>query len=139
MTSVHDKFLSMEAGSGKGDMAAMHQLLLWLGLLEIATSVAIIQSFKGETSRGPGEFGFDPLNFGKGNSAGSDSYKLKEIKNGRLAMIGIGGMVHHYLLTGKGPLQFLGGIPNYKSCVSHPDSLLPWLFKAVGPVLPKIC
>lgn len=27
------------------------------------------------------------------------------------------GMIHHYLLTGKGPIQFLTGIPNYKSCI----------------------
>jgi len=136
MTSVHDKFLSME-GPGKGNQAAMHQILLWVGLLEVLTSVAIIQMFKGESERMPGDFGFDPLNFGKGNAL--EKYRLNEVKNGRLAMIGIGGMVHHYLLTGKGPLQFLGGIPNYKSCVAHPDSLLPWLLKPVGSVLPKIC
>jgi hypothetical protein len=35
--------------------------------------------------------------------------QLAEIKNGRLAMIGIGGIVHHYLLTGKGPIQTLTG------------------------------
>ncbi len=134
MTSIHDKFLSME-GKG-GSQAAMHQMLLWLGLFEIFTGVAIVQTFRGG-SRAPGDFGFDPLGFGKPNAL--ETYKLKEIKNGRLAMIGIGGMVHHYLLTGKGPLQFLSGIPNYKSCVSHPDSLLPWLIKPVGAVLPKLC
>jgi hypothetical protein len=52
---------------------------------------------------------------------------------------GIGGIVYHYFLTGKSPLRFLAGIPNYKSCVSHPDSLFPNLIKTVGPVLPKIC
>jgi len=35
--------------------------------------------------------------------------QLAEIKNGRLAMIAIGGIVHHYLLTGKGPVQLLTG------------------------------
>mmetsp|Transcript_46557 Transcript_46557/g.72862 ORF Transcript_46557/g.72862 Transcript_46557/m.72862 type:complete len:256 (-) Transcript_46557:62-829(-) len=135
MTGIHDKFLSMEGPGQK--VATMHQLLLWLGLFEIFSAAAIIQMFKGETSREPGDFGFDPLGMGKG--AGAESMKLKEVKNGRLAMIGIGGMVHHYLLTGKGPVQFLGGIPNYKSCVDHPASLLPTLIKPVGTILPKIC
>lgn len=35
--------------------------------------------------------------------------QLAEIKNGRLAMIAIGGIVHHYLITGKGPVQLLTG------------------------------
>nr|7Y7B_c Chain c, ACPI-9 [Chroomonas placoidea] len=136
MTSAHDKFLSMEGAGGK--VATMHQLLLWLGLLEVVSAFATIQMFGGTSSRMPGEFGFDPLGFGKSEAA-MKTYRLKEVKNGRLAMIGIGGMVHHYLLTGKGPLQFLGGIPNYKSCIEHPASGLPYLMKAVGPVLPKIC
>ena len=33
--------------------------------------------------------------------------ELAEIKNGRLAMIAIGGMVHHYLITGKGPIELI--------------------------------
>jgi hypothetical protein len=33
--------------------------------------------------------------------------QVKEIKNGRLAMIAIGGMTHHYFLTGKGPIEFI--------------------------------
>jgi len=136
MTSVHDKFLSME-GAGQ-NVATMHQMLLWLGILEIVSAFATMEMFKGQSGRKPGEFGFDPLGFSKTDSAMATN-RLKEIKNGRLAMIGIGGMVHHYLLTGKGPLQFLGGIPNYKSCIDHPASGLPYLMKAVGPVLPKIC
>jgi hypothetical protein len=33
--------------------------------------------------------------------------QVKEIKNGRLAMIAIGGITHHYFLTGKGPIEFI--------------------------------
>ena len=33
--------------------------------------------------------------------------QLKEIKNGRLAMLAIGGIVHHYFITGKGPIELL--------------------------------
>merc|ERR1711998_804998 len=107
----------------------------WVGFLEFCTFPAIYQTMN-EGTRAPGDFMFDPLGLGKKNL---DSMALKEIKNGRLAMIGIGGMIHHYLLTGRGPLQFLSGIPNYKSCVAHPPSLIPSLIKPVGTILPKIC
>ena len=33
--------------------------------------------------------------------------QVREIKNGRLAMIAIGGITHHYFLTGKGPIEFI--------------------------------
>ncbi|KAJ1475474.1 light harvesting complex protein 10 precursor [Baffinella frigidus] len=135
MTGLHDVFLAKELPGAAGNVATFHQMLLWLGILELASSAAIIQSFKGETPRVPGDYGFDPLKMGK-----DPKMALKEIKNGRLAMIGIGGMVHHYILTGKGPVEFFGGIPNYKSCVAHDPTLLPRLYQdVVGPVLPKIC
>lgn len=37
----------------------------------------------------PGVFGFNPLNLKM-----SDANRLKEIKNGRLAMCGVGGVIH---------------------------------------------
>ncbi|KAF6257240.1 light-harvesting protein of photosystem I [Scenedesmus sp. NREL 46B-D3] len=48
---------------------------------------------------------FDPLNFAKGNV---DDLKLKEIKNGRLAMLACLGFVAQHAATGKTPLQALG-------------------------------
>ncbi|WIA37648.1 hypothetical protein OEZ86_014549 [Tetradesmus obliquus] len=48
---------------------------------------------------------FDPLNFAKGDI---DSLKLKEIKNGRLAMLACLGFVAQHAATGKTPLQALG-------------------------------
>jgi hypothetical protein len=139
LTAVHDKFLALEATKGSG-YATMHQILLWVGLLEIFSSIATIQMFLGNSDRVPGSFGFDPLGFGGAGGIGSETYRLKEIKNGRLAMFGIGGITHHYLVTGKGPLGFLAGIPNYKSCIPHEPSKLNYLFDSVvGKVLPKIC
>merc|ERR1719329_1671065 len=83
---------------------AMQQLLLWIGLLETLSGIpAIIQTLKG-SERMPGDFGFDPLGCGKDPNALARR-QLVELKNGRLAMIAVGGMVHHYLLVGRGPIS----------------------------------
>uniref|UniRef100_UPI0032B08E3F ACPII-1 n=1 Tax=Chroomonas placoidea TaxID=173977 RepID=UPI0032B08E3F len=96
------------------EQGAMQQLLLWLGLLEIISGVpAIIQTLNG-SERQPGDFGFDPLNCGA-NPDTLARRQLTELKNGRLAMIAVGGMVHHYLLVGRGPIEFITNIPNFKN------------------------
>jgi light-harvesting complex I chlorophyll a/b binding protein 1 len=48
---------------------------------------------------------FDPLNFAKGDI---ETMKLKEIKNGRLAMLACLGFVAQHAATGKSPLAALG-------------------------------
>jgi hypothetical protein len=35
--------------------------------------------------------------------------QLVELKNGRLAMLATSGMLHHYFLTGKGPIELITG------------------------------
>jgi len=98
MTTLHD--VAVKQGS-------MQQLLVWLGLLEIFGFVAIVQMLQG-SDRQPGDFGFDPLNC----AANPDTLarrQLVELKNGRLAMIATGGMLHHYFITGKGPIQLITG------------------------------
>merc|ERR1711966_82559 len=105
MMKLHD--LAVKQG-------AMQQLLLWLGLLELLSGVpAVIQTLKG-SERMPGDFGFDPLGLGKDPNALARR-QLVELKNGRLAMIAVGGMVHHYLLVGRGPIEFIKNIPNFKN------------------------
>lgn len=51
-----------------------------------------------------GDLGFDPLGFGK-DPAKKERYQLSEIKNGRLAMLAIGGLFHNVLVTGQPALQ----------------------------------
>merc|ERR1712216_501618 len=103
-----------EASRPSVKQGAMQQLLLWLGLLELLSGVpAVIQTLKG-SERMPGDFGFDPLGCGKDPNALARR-QLVELKNGRLAMIAVGGMVHHYLLVGRGPIEFIKNIPNFKN------------------------
>jgi hypothetical protein len=100
MTGIHDVLVKQ---------GAMGQLLLWISFLEVFGTIALFETLEGK--RAPGDFKFDPLGFGK-NPQTMQRYALAEIKNGRLAMMGVGGMVHGYLLTGKGPLELLG---NFKA------------------------
>merc|ERR1711998_389094 len=84
------------------------QDLLFIGALEFPF---IQKAINGELD-GTGDYGFDPLglNF--------DRRAVVEIKNVRLGMIAFGGMMQRYLLTGKGPVQFITQIPNFKSCAA---------------------
>lgn len=82
MTGVHDVLVKQ---------GAMGQLLLWLSFLEVFGTIALFETLEGK--RAPGDFKFDPLNFSK-NDVTAKKYALAEVKNGRLAMMGIGGMVH---------------------------------------------
>lgn len=81
----------------------------FLGTLQILFLVIAIEA-KGwdrlnmEPSYTPGNYGFDPLGLSAASPAAAAHYATAEIKNGRLAMIAVGGMIHHSLLTGKGAL-----------------------------------
>jgi len=97
MTELHDVAVT------KG---TMQQLFFWLGFFEIFSFVCIVQMLKGETNRAPGDYYFDPLNCSKNPDAFARR-QLVEIKNGRLAMIATSGMLHHYFITGKGPIQLI--------------------------------
>ena len=92
---------------------AMWQVLFFVGLLEIPFLLKLANG----SIDGTGDIGFDPLGL-KNDPEQFAANQLKEVKNGRLAMIAIGGMTHHYFLTGKGPIEFITQIPNFKSCAA---------------------
>ena len=50
---------------------------------------------------------FDPLGLSNGSAASVADYKLKEVKNGRLAMMALLGFAAQYAATGKGPIDNL--------------------------------
>ena len=102
--ALHDKLVSV--GAAKQVLALL-----------LAFEVPFIQKAIAGELDGTGDYGFDPLGLK------SDRRAVVEIKNGRLGMIAFGGMMQHYLLTGKGPVQFITQIPNFKSCVAKASQL----------------
>eukprot|EP00177_Eucheuma_denticulatum_P005346 GFKZ01009712.1.p2 GENE.GFKZ01009712.1~~GFKZ01009712.1.p2 ORF type:complete len:147 (-),score=21.65 GFKZ01009712.1:518-958(-) len=91
-------------GVGQG---SLNQLLLWISLFEIIVGVpAVVQMVALDSPRKPGEFAFDPLGLGSRAEAFA-RFQTSEIKNGRLAMIAIGGLLHQEFLTGMTPIQQL--------------------------------
>jgi hypothetical protein len=55
-----------------------------------------------------GDLGFDPLGLMPKNQADFDTMRTKELQNGRLAMLGVAGMVAQELVNGKGIFENLG-------------------------------
>ncbi|GMH72937.1 hypothetical protein TrRE_jg9274 [Triparma retinervis] len=79
---------------------SMIQIIGWISLLE-ACSFAAYANMDGYDRR-PGDFGFDPLSLYPKDEKGQRERQLQELKNGRLAMIAIGGMVTQATITGHG-------------------------------------
>lgn len=99
MTHVDDSNLAPAAAG----ISPMLQIVFGLGIVEWWSNkgkITMLDMFEDE-NRKPGQLGFDPLGLGK--NVMSEDIQLKELTNGRLAMMAIGGMIHHNIVTG-GPL-----------------------------------
>ncbi len=78
----------------------MGQIFGWIAVLECISWLSVSAMLQG-SGRAPGDFGLDPLNFISGKSEEQvNAMKLKEIKNGRLAMMAIGGVATQAVLNG---------------------------------------
>lgn len=77
------------------------QILLFIAACEAAASFKKVYE---QNCADPGNYGFDPLNFA-GTPEKKKRMQKAEIKNGRLAMVAIGGAIHHALLTNVGLVE----------------------------------
>jgi light-harvesting complex I chlorophyll a/b binding protein 1 len=75
-------------------------------LITIAETVSGIAATSGRASgeRAPGDFGFDPLGFKKGDSAKFAKLQAQEIANGRLAMFAAAGEILQGMTTDQGAI-----------------------------------
>ena len=79
---------------------SMIQIFGWIGFLEAVSFPALANM--NVFDRQPGDFGFDPLGLYPKDPAKQKEMQLKELKNGRLAMVAIGGMLAGAQVTGHG-------------------------------------
>jgi len=79
---------------------SMIQIFGWISFLEACSFPAYANM--NNYDRKPGNFGFDPLGLMPTDPVKAREMELKELKNGRLAMVAIGGMVAGATVTGHG-------------------------------------
>jgi len=79
--------------------SGLWQIFFTLGAIEVLSNDGkITPGDMFADGRSPGDIGFDPLNLG-GDDAAVRRFELAELKHARLAMIGLGGLVHQEILT----------------------------------------
>jgi light-harvesting complex I chlorophyll a/b binding protein 1 len=78
-------------------------------MISISEMVSGIAATSGRESgdRAPGDFGLDPLGYGKGDAAGFARLQGQEIANGRLAMFAAAGEIMQGCTTHQGALENL--------------------------------
>jgi len=86
---------------------SMAQIFLWISLVEACSIPALAGLGNEKFDRQPGDYSFDPLGLYPEDPEKQKEMQLAELKNGRLAMIAIGGMVAGASITGSG-FPYLG-------------------------------
>merc|ERR1719414_2702082 len=90
---------TIQAHDAMVKFGSMTQMLCWIGYAELFGYLAIIKMMEGETDRVPGDFGLRWL-YPK-DEQGQYDMQMKELRNGRLAMLAFSGIVTAAVLTGK--------------------------------------
>mmetsp|Transcript_12381 Transcript_12381/g.12469 ORF Transcript_12381/g.12469 Transcript_12381/m.12469 type:complete len:205 (+) Transcript_12381:56-670(+) len=98
------KMLPVDAHDYYLKTGGMSQLLLFIAGFESMSYFAIKQTLEGK--REPGDFAFDPLSLGK-DPAVFARFRENELKNGRLAMIAVGGFIHQMWVSKMGVIEQL--------------------------------
>jgi len=80
--------------------------LIMITITEMISGIATT-SGRESGERAPGDFGLDPLGFGKGDPAAFERLKAQEIANGRLAMWAAAGLLVQGCTTHEGGIQNL--------------------------------
>mmetsp|Transcript_8201 Transcript_8201/g.12417 ORF Transcript_8201/g.12417 Transcript_8201/m.12417 type:complete len:207 (+) Transcript_8201:40-660(+) len=107
LPEAYEGLTSVTAHDALVQQGAMSQIFLWCGIFEVVATVSLIQMLYEESGRAPGDFGLDPLGFLNGKSeAEVNRMKLREVKNGRLAMLAFSAVVTQSVLT-QGPFPYV--------------------------------
>lgn len=90
---------SIDAHTAAVGSGAMVQILAFVSALEFVSVIAVKEMLDG-SGRQPGDYGFDPLGYsnGKPDKVKAD-LALKELENGRLAMVAFSGIVTQAVVT----------------------------------------
>ena len=99
-------FQEPNAFKAVGTIYEASPIALWQILIAISAVEVLCASIEPQFER-PGDFGWDPLNIKPKDEAQVDELQLKELKNGRLAMLSFAGMSYQAYLTGQGTIEQL--------------------------------